>query len=106
MDLCGVKICVLCVDSFFICICVMSGVVWHPKKEKHSKNHKITFQDIISLSVLDYAFIAGVHSFMNGIIATFLVLYAQGKGIRNVSIYFTVSAVFFISCKTFSRKDC
>lgn len=73
-------------------------------KKKESENHKISFHDIISFKVLDYAFIAGVYSFMNGGIAAFLILYAQEKSIGDVSVYFTVSALFLFLARPISGK--
>ncbi|HHX62742.1 MAG TPA: MFS transporter [Epulopiscium sp.] len=88
--------------SFITVLCLT--LFKYPQKKKKSKNHKISFQNIVSLKVLDYAFIAGVYSFMNGIIAAFLVIYAQGKGIKDVSIYFTISAIFLFLARPLAGK--
>ncbi|WP_124067102.1 MFS transporter [Clostridium sp. E02] len=93
------------VSALFSLFTMLYLLLFHYSKMiKESKSHKILLQDIISLNVLDYAFIAGVYSFMNGGIAAFLVIYAQGKSIEDVSIYFTVSAVFLFLARPLSGK--
>lgn len=93
------------ISALFSLITILYLILFqYSGKKKESKPHKISFYDIISFKVLDYAFIAGVYSFMNGGIAAFLVIYAQEKSIENVSIYFTVSAVFLFLARPISGK--
>lgn len=59
---------------------------------------------LISFDVLNYTVISGVYSFINGIIASFLVLFAEDIGIKDVSIYFTVYAVVLFIIRPFAGK--
>lgn len=88
--------------SFVCVICMM--FFRYSKQVKFNRNYKISLNDIISVKVLDYTFISGVYSFMNGVIAAFLVIYAQGKGIMDVSVYFTVCAAFLFIARPLSGK--
>lgn len=69
-----------------------------------TKRKKIRLDEILSFNVMDYTFIGGVYSFMNGAIASFLVLYAAEKNIMDVSVYFTVCAVFLFLARPISGK--
>lgn len=71
---------------------------------KGTEIKKIRLDEILSFKVMDYTFIGGVYSFMNGVIASFLVLYAAEKSIMDVSIYFTVCAVFLFLARPISGK--
>jgi predicted MFS family arabinose efflux permease len=73
-------------------------------KEGVQKHKRIHPKDIIAVDVLGYTIVAGVFSFMNGIIASYIVLYAQTKGIANVSLYFTVCAAVLFIIRPFSGK--
>lgn len=70
------------------------------KKEKS----KITFSNMISAEVLPFTIIAGIFSFMNGMIATYLVQFAAAINISKVSLYFTVCAVFLFIARPIAGK--
>ncbi len=53
---------------------------------------------------LPYTFVASTFSFTNGIIAAYLVLYAENRGIAGVSVYFTVCAAVLFVVRPFSGK--
>ena len=60
--------------------------------------------DIFCREALNNACISGIYSFGNGVISSFLVLFALTKGIRDVSIYFTVCAVFLFVVRPLTGK--
>lgn len=65
---------------------------------------KITLKGLVAVEVLDFSFVSGCYSFLNGVVASFLVLFAAQKGILDVSLYFTVSAVFLFAARPISGK--
>lgn len=70
------------------------------KRAERKTKEKFSFhlRDILAPEALGYTFISGMYSFTNGVISSFLLLYAQEKGIAGISIYFTVcAAVLFVS---------
>lgn len=75
-----------------------------PKKEPGALKKKISFSDIIAVKALPFTIVAGSYSFINGIIASYLVLYADELGIAGISIYFTVCAVVLFTIRPLSGK--
>lgn len=75
---------------------------FEPKAE--GERAGISIKNLISIRVLDYSFISGCYSFLNGVVSSFLILYAAQKGLENVGIYFTVSAVFLFLARPLSGK--
>ncbi len=77
------------------------------KKEKYQKEKKkLCISDLIAMSVLPYAFFGAVFSMLNGVIGSYLVLLGDERGIRNISLYFTVNAISLIFVRTFAGKIC
>ena len=70
------------------------------KKEKK----KIRLNDIIAPKALPFTVMAGSYSLINGIIASYLVLYTQELGISQISIYFTVCAAALFLMRPLSGK--
>ncbi len=69
-----------------------------PAADKKKGKKMICVKDIIAEEALGYTLISGVYSFSNGVIAAFILLYAQEKGLEGISMYFTVCAgVLFLS---------
>lgn len=60
--------------------------------------------DIICREALNNSCVGGIYSFSNGVISSFIVLFALTKGIRDVSIYFTVCAVFLFVARPLTGK--
>jgi len=75
-----------------------------PKKEPDAFKKKISFSDIIAVKALPFTIVAGSYSFINGIIASYLVLYADELGILGISSYFTVCAVVLFAIRPLSGK--
>ena len=74
------------------------------KKKPAAKSARIRLGDILCIEALPFTFVAGSYSFINGIIASYLVLYADEVGVGGVSIYFTVCAVVLFLIRPFSGK--
>ena len=66
------------------------------KIEVTEKNVSFSIKKIIAFDVIIFAVLAGLFSFSNSIEYTFMALYSEAKGIEDISIYFTVSAVFIL----------
>ena len=78
--------------------------LFHEEKKEKKKRKKIAFRDILAVEALPFTIVAGSYSFINGIIASYLVMYADELGITGVSIYFTVCAVVLFVVRPFSGK--
>ncbi len=90
---------VLTVVNLLFYVCSMKK-----KKKKQRKEKKIVFSDILAVEALPYTIVAGSYSFINGIIASYLVMYADELGISGVSVYFTVCAAVLFIVRPFSGK--
>jgi len=78
---------------------------FHEQKKKEAVVHKkIAFRDIIDPKALPYTVVASTFSFVNGSIASYLLLFADEKGITGISVYFTVCAVVLFLIRPFSGK--
>ena len=62
----------------------------NPSVEKH----KVVFRDLFEPMALPFTLPYSTLSFVNGIITSYLVLFADELGIEGISIYFTIYAVF------------
>lgn len=56
------------------------------------------------MKALPFTLVAGTFSFTNGIVASYLVLYADEIGVKGISIYFTVCAIVLFIIRPFSGK--
>ncbi len=65
---------------------------------------KVTIENIICVEALPFSIIAGMFSFMNGMVATYLVQFAGTMKINRVSLYFTVCAIFLFVARPVSGK--
>lgn len=78
--------------------------IFHESKKKEKLKKKISFGDILAVEALPFTIVAGSFSFINGIISSYLVLYADELGISGVSVYFTVCAIVLFVVRPFSGK--
>jgi len=83
---------------------VEGEAIAYEKTEKEGANQYKGIKKIIATEVLFYAILAGFFSFANGVEFTFIALYAQSKSIENISLYFTVSAIFILVSRLFAGK--
>jgi predicted MFS family arabinose efflux permease len=74
------------------------------EKKQAVEKKKVSFSDIIAVKALPFTIVAGTFSFVNGIIASYLVLYTDEIGIKGISIYFTVCAIVLFIVRPFSGK--
>lgn len=74
------------------------------EKKQVVEKKRISFSDIIAVKALPFTLVAGSFSFVNGIIASYLVLYADEIGVKGISIYFTVCAIVLFIIRPFSGK--
>lgn len=68
------------------------------------KKFEISFGRLLCTDVLHFSGISAIYSFINGVISAFLLLFAEQQGIADVSLYFTVCAVFLFLVRPFSGK--
>lgn len=64
----------------------------------------IKLSDLLAVKALPYTLVAGSFSFVNGIISSYLVLYAEEVGVKGISVYFTLCAVVLFIIRPFSGK--
>ena len=76
----------------------------HEEKKSTMEKIRIRLRDIVCVEALPFTLVAGSYSFINGIIASYLVLYADEVGVEGVSVYFTVCAVVLFIIRPFSGK--
>ena len=71
-----------------------------PQKEKSN----LAFRDFIELKALPFTLPYSTLSFVNGIIASYLVLFADELGVKGISVYFTVYAVCLFLIRPLAGK--
>ena len=71
---------------------------------KTKSGFKLSVKDMIGIEAIPYTLIAGTFSFINGIIASYLVLYSDELGVTGISTYFTVCAVMLMIARPLSGK--
>ena len=99
----GMKITFLIAAAFtviaFVILCF-----YQEEKKKVVEKKKLSLSDIIAVKALPFTFVAGAFSFVNGIVASYLVLYTDEIGIKGISMYFTVCAIVLFIIRPFSGK--
>lgn len=103
-ELFGMKITFLIAALMTVVAYIVLLTFHEQKKQKINMSNKITFDDIISAKALPFTVVAGSFSFINGMIASYLVLFADKIGVGSISIYFTVCAVVLFIIRPFSGK--
>lgn len=73
---------------------------------KRGKNNwkKLSVKDIVAVEALGYTGVSAAYSFVNGIITSYLLLFAEERGIMSIGVYYTVCAVCLFIFKPFSGK--
>ena len=100
---CGMKVTFLISAAFTLI--AFAILCFYPEEKKQAvEKKKISFSDIIAVKALPFTFVAGAFSFVNGIVASYLVLYADNIGVKGISIYFTVCAIVLFIVRPFSGK--
>ena len=68
------------------------------------KKLKLSMHQLVSVEILNYALVSGLFSAVNGIIASYLLLFSESRGIGSISIYFTIYAVCMFNIRPSSGK--
>ena len=76
----------------------------HQKSEKNAEKKRISPRDILEPKALPFTLTSATFSFANGMIASYLVLFADERSIVGISIYFTVYAVCLFVIRPLSGK--
>lgn len=104
-DLAGMKATFLAAAIMPALTCVMLLFIKNLKPAAPAaEKTKITFRDFFEPKAIPFVLPYSTLSFVNGIIASYLVLFADAQGIQNISIYFTVYAVFLFVVRPFAGK--
>lgn len=74
-----------------------------PPKTQAARS-KLSLSDIIDLRAIPFTIPYSTFSFTNGVISSYLVLYADLQGIEKVSVYFTMYAIAVFLVRPFSGK--
>ena len=69
-----------------------------------TEKSKINLKDFVSFKLLPLAIISGLFSLFNGIVASFLVLLGDERGILNIGLYFTVNAMCLLFVRPLAGK--
>ena len=84
------------------CVLLLFMKGLHQPKPQASRT--ISLRDIIEPKALPFTLPYSTLSFVNGIISSYLVLYADVRGIAGISVYFTVYAVFLFLIRPLAGK--
>ena len=84
--------------------CVLLVFMKDLHQPKPGAKRKITARDIIEPRALPYTLPYSTLSFVNGIISSYLVLFADVQGVVGISVYFTVYAVFLFLIRPLAGK--
>jgi predicted MFS family arabinose efflux permease len=100
---CGMKITFL-ISAAFTAIAFVILCFYHEERKRVVEKKQIKLSDIIATKALPFTLVAGSFSFVNGIIASYLVLFADEIGVKGISIYYTVCAIVLFIVRPFSGK--
>ncbi len=99
----GMKITFL-ISAAFTVLAFVILYFFHNEKYKVMEKKKLRLSDVFAVKALPYTLVAGSFSFVNGIVASYLVLFADEIGVKGISIYFTVCAIVLFIVRPFSGK--
>lgn len=92
----------------FIAAALMTRIQYKKPDTRRSDiklpHKKIVFQDLIATEILPLALIGGIFSMSNGLVNSFLVLVGEERGIKNITLYFTVNAICLFIIRPLSGK--
>ncbi len=74
----------------------------NPKSSASIK--KLHISDLICTEVIGYSFTSATYSFANGMIITYLILFAAENSIENISLYFTFNALTLLMIRPYAGK--
>ncbi len=74
-------------------------------KQNHITSKKqLGLSDLICSEVMGYSFTSATYSFANGMVITYLILFATDQNIENISLYFTFNALTLLVIRPFAGK--
>jgi predicted MFS family arabinose efflux permease len=65
---------------------------------------KLRLSDLIAVELIPFAAFAALFSLSNGLVSTFIALLGESRGIENVGIFFTTSAIFLLVARLTAGK--
>lgn len=74
------------------------------EKKKTTTINKLSFGDIIALKAIPFTVVSSSFSFVNGIVASYLILYADEMNLTGIGIYFTVYAIVLFVTRPLAGK--
>jgi predicted MFS family arabinose efflux permease len=97
---------------YLSCIIVMIAVVLmtmipynSPTKENSNiSKFRVKISDFFAKELIVFAILAGLFTFMNGVIGSFLALLGDERHIANIGYYFTVNAIVILIIRPLSGK--
>lgn len=85
----------------YVLLMMIPGIAGTPTQKTDGKIH---FSDILEPRAFPFTFVVCMFSFINGVIASYLVMYADERAVGGISIYFTVYAVCLFVIRPLSGK--
>lgn len=102
-DTYGMKSAFLISAAFAVCAFVIL-CFFKEEKKKVTEKIRLSFRDIIAVKAIPFTLVASSFSFTNGIVASYLILYADEIGVTGISIYFTVYAIVLFIVRPLAGK--
>lgn len=102
-DVYGMKITFL-ISAALVVIEYVLLCFFKEEKKKIVEKKKIRLGDIIAVKALPFTLVSSSYSFINGIIASYLVLYADKIGVTGVSMYFLVYSIALFIIRPLAGK--
>lgn len=104
MNLYGVRYAFYIAAGFSLVALMVISLFRYQMPQKQEKRGIVSLRSMIAVEVVNYSFISGCYSFLNGVVASFLILYAAQRGLTDVSIYFTINAIFLFLARPISGR--
>lgn len=102
-DAYGMKSAFLISAAFAVCAYIIL-CFFKEERKKVTEKKKFSFRDMIAVKALPYTLVSTSYSFTNGIIASYLVLYADEIGVTGITIYFSVYALVLFIIRPLAGK--
>lgn len=73
-------------------------------EQADTRRKRVQVSDFLLFGILHFTGLSSLYSFINGVIAAYLLLFAEERGIGTVSVYFTVCAVTLFLIRPLTGK--
>ncbi len=83
---------------------LMLGIRYTHKTKVPTERKKLKFSDLLAVELIPLAALGGLFSLGNGLVSTFIAMLGDERGIANVGIFFTVSAITLLLVRPFAGK--